>query len=110
MLNEGGWAALKRKYKAGGLYSNKAVLNARLGQFPEAEAEVKRAQQLDPLSPIINMAVAEVYAWERHYETSRNTTACSPRLCSLRQHPATVPRLKSIGPFSPSTYRSGPTA
>ena len=32
------------------------------------EAEVKRARQLDPLSAIINMAVAEVYTWERHYD------------------------------------------
>ena len=35
------------------------------GRFAEAETEVKRAQELDPLSPIVNMAVAEVYAWER---------------------------------------------
>ncbi|MBV9340066.1 MAG: winged helix-turn-helix domain-containing protein [Acidobacteria bacterium] len=38
------------------------------GRFPEAEAQVKRAQKLDPLSPIINMAVAEVYGWERRDE------------------------------------------
>jgi TolB-like protein/DNA-binding winged helix-turn-helix (wHTH) protein/Tfp pilus assembly protein PilF len=41
------------------------LMLAARGRFPEAEAEVKRAQQLDPLSPIINMAVAEVYTWER---------------------------------------------
>ncbi len=44
------------------------LMLATLGRFPEAEAEVKRAQQLDPLSPIINMAVAEVYTWERRYD------------------------------------------
>src|SRR5581483_5786057 len=31
---------------------------------PEAEREVKRARELDPLSPIVNMAVGEVYTWE----------------------------------------------
>ena len=46
------------------------IMLATLGRFPEAEAEVKRAQQLDPLSPIINMAVAEVYTWERRYDES----------------------------------------
>lgn len=44
------------------------LLLASLGRFPEAEAEVHRAQQLEPLSPIINMAVAEVFTWERRYD------------------------------------------
>ena len=44
------------------------LLLASLGRFPEAEAEVIRAQQLEPLSPIINMAVAEVFTWERRYD------------------------------------------
>jgi predicted Zn-dependent protease len=39
-----------------------------MGRFPEAEAEVRRAMQLDPLSPIVNMALAEVYTWERRYD------------------------------------------
>lgn len=38
---------------------------ASLGRFPEAEAEVRRARELDPLSPIVNMALPEVYTWER---------------------------------------------
>jgi DNA-binding winged helix-turn-helix (wHTH) protein/TolB-like protein/Tfp pilus assembly protein PilF len=46
------------------------LMLASLGRFSEAEAEVKRAQQLDPLSPITSMAVAEVYTWERHYDRS----------------------------------------
>src|SRR5207253_9867352 len=41
---------------------------ASLRRFQEAESEVKRAEQLDPLSPIITMAVGEVYAWERRYD------------------------------------------
>jgi len=44
------------------------LMLASLGRFPEAESEVRRAQQLEPLSPIINMAVAEVLIWERHYD------------------------------------------
>jgi TolB-like protein/DNA-binding winged helix-turn-helix (wHTH) protein/Tfp pilus assembly protein PilF len=41
---------------------------ASLHRFSEAEAEVARARDLDPLSPIVNMSVAEVYAWERKYD------------------------------------------
>src|SRR6267154_320938 len=37
-------------------------------RFPEAEREVRRAQQLEPLSPIINVGVAEVLTWERRYD------------------------------------------
>lgn len=37
---------------------------ASLHRYSEAEAEVNRARDLDPLSPIVNMAVAEVYSWE----------------------------------------------
>jgi len=44
------------------------LLLASLGRFPEAEIEVRRAQQLELLSPIINMAVAEVFTWERRYD------------------------------------------
>ena len=44
------------------------LLLASLGHFSEAEVEVRRAQQLEPLSPIINMAVAEVFTWERRYD------------------------------------------
>ncbi len=44
------------------------LLLASLGRFSEAEPEVHRAQQLEPLSPIINMAVAEVFTWERRYD------------------------------------------
>ena len=44
------------------------LLLASLGRYPEAELEVRHAQQLEPLSPIINMAVAEVFTWERRYD------------------------------------------
>lgn len=38
---------------------------ASMGRFSEAEAEVRRARELDPLSAIVNMALPEVYTWER---------------------------------------------
>ena len=38
---------------------------ASLGRFQEAELEVRLARKLDPLSPILNMALPEVYTWER---------------------------------------------
>lgn len=41
---------------------------ASLGRFPEAEAEVRRARELEPFSAIINMALPEVYTWERRYD------------------------------------------
>ena len=40
------------------------LLLASLGRFSEAEVEVRHARQLDPLSPIVNMALPEVYTWE----------------------------------------------
>lgn len=41
---------------------------ASMGRFSEAETEVRKAQQLDPLSPIVKMALAEVYTWNRRYD------------------------------------------
>jgi TolB-like protein/DNA-binding winged helix-turn-helix (wHTH) protein/Tfp pilus assembly protein PilF len=41
---------------------------ASLGRFSEAEVEVRRAQKLDPLSPIVNMALPEVFTWEGRYD------------------------------------------
>jgi len=41
---------------------------ASLGRFPEAENEVRRARELEPYSAIINMALPEVYTWERRYD------------------------------------------
>ena len=37
---------------------------ASMGRFTEAEAQVRRARELDPLSAIVNMALPEVYTWE----------------------------------------------
>jgi TolB-like protein/DNA-binding winged helix-turn-helix (wHTH) protein/Tfp pilus assembly protein PilF len=41
---------------------------ASLGEFPEAEAEILRARELEPYSAIINMALPEVYTSERRYD------------------------------------------
>jgi tetratricopeptide (TPR) repeat protein len=41
---------------------------ASMGNFPEAEAEVRHARELEPYSSIINMALPEVYTWERRYD------------------------------------------
>ena len=38
---------------------------AGMGRFREAEVEVERARQLDPVSSIVSMATAEVYTWEK---------------------------------------------
>ena len=41
-----------------------------LGRFHEAEAEIQRAVDLDPLSVIITMGVAEISGWERKYDAA----------------------------------------
>ena len=41
---------------------------ASFGRFVEAEAQVRFAQKLDPLSPIVNMALPEVYTWQDRYD------------------------------------------
>lgn len=43
---------------------------AGMGRFPEAEIEVRRAQQLDPVSSIVSMAIAEVYTWENREDAA----------------------------------------
>jgi tetratricopeptide (TPR) repeat protein len=39
-----------------------------IGKFDEGIAELKRAQDLDPLSLIINADLGEAYIWARQYE------------------------------------------
>jgi len=41
---------------------------ASLGRFPEAEAEVRGARELEPFSAIVNMALPEVYTWQHRYD------------------------------------------
>jgi DNA-binding winged helix-turn-helix (wHTH) protein/TolB-like protein/Flp pilus assembly protein TadD len=42
-----------------------------LGRTSESLAQMSRAQQLDPLSPIINTDVAEMYYWAGQYDRAR---------------------------------------
>ncbi len=70
------WAAAEQEFKrAIELNPNYATAHqwyglylASLARFSEAEAEVRRAQKLDPLSPIVNMALPEVFTWEGRYD------------------------------------------
>ena len=45
-----------------------ALLLGNLGRFDEAKREILRAQQLDPLSLIINRTVGNVCFWAREYD------------------------------------------
>src|SRR5947208_111000 len=54
-----------------------------MGRFDEGIAELKRAQELDPLSLIINADLGEVYTWARRYDEAiiqfRKTIEMDPR-------------------------------
>ncbi len=43
-----------------------------LKRYPEAEREIKTAQDLDPLSVIISLGVGEIYEWEGKYDAAFN--------------------------------------
>jgi TolB-like protein/Flp pilus assembly protein TadD len=45
-----------------------ALLLGNLGRFDEAKREILRAQQLDPLSLIINRTVGNIFFWAREYD------------------------------------------
>ena len=70
------WAAAEQEFKrAIELNPNYATAHqwyglylASLARFSEAEAEVRLAQKLDPLSPTVNMALPEVFTWEGRYD------------------------------------------
>jgi tetratricopeptide (TPR) repeat protein len=70
------WSEAERQFKRSiELNSNYATAHqwygeflAYMGRFDEAVAEIKRAQELDPLSPIISTDVAKVYALARRYD------------------------------------------
>jgi len=46
------------------------LLHQDLGRFEEARIEIRRALEIDPLSPVINFQYAQVLFYERKYEES----------------------------------------
>jgi TolB-like protein/DNA-binding winged helix-turn-helix (wHTH) protein len=74
------WASAEQEFKTAiALNPNYATAHqwyglflASMGRFPEAEAEVRRARKLEPFSAIVNMALPEVYEWERRYDDAIN--------------------------------------
>ncbi|MDX6710813.1 MAG: eukaryotic-like serine/threonine-protein kinase, partial [Blastocatellia bacterium] len=47
-----------------------SLLHQDLGRFEEARIEIRRALEIDPLSPVINFQYAQVLFYERKYEES----------------------------------------
>jgi eukaryotic-like serine/threonine-protein kinase len=85
------------------------------GREQEAIAEVHRAHQLDPLSPIIGSRIGSVHIWARHYDegiaackklASENPTFAVAHLClangywAKRMYPQVIEEWKTFGQFS----------
>jgi len=85
------------------------------GREQEAIAEVNRAHQLDPLSPIIGSRVGSVHIWARHYDegiaackklASENPTFAVAHLClangywAKRMYPQVIEEWKAFGQLS----------
>jgi len=63
-------------------------------RFPEAEREIKIAQNLDPLSVIISLGVGEIQEWQRNYDAAygqfQKTVELDPNFCGTYGHLATI--------------------
>jgi serine/threonine protein kinase/tetratricopeptide (TPR) repeat protein len=85
------------------------------GREQEALAEVNRAQQLDPLSPIIGSRVGNLHIWARRYDegiavckklASENPTFAVAHLCladgywAKRMYPQVIEEWKAFGQLS----------
>jgi len=91
------WPACEREYKrAIELNPNYATAHQwyfaylfAMGRHAEAMGEIQRAQELDPLSPIISGAVADQYFYARQYEEAirrfRNTVSLFPEFAPAYQ-------------------------
>ena len=91
------WPACEREYRrAIELNPNYATAHQwyfaylfAMGRHAEAMREIQRAQQLDPLSPIISGAVADQHFYARHYEEAirrfRNTISLFPEFAPAYQ-------------------------
>src|SRR5207248_8424087 len=85
------WAAAEKEFKRAielnpsyaTAYQFYALLLASLGRQEEAVAAVKQAQELDPLSLIINAAVGRQLYWARQYDQAseqlRKTLELDPK-------------------------------
>jgi TolB-like protein/DNA-binding winged helix-turn-helix (wHTH) protein/Tfp pilus assembly protein PilF len=82
---------LDPNYDTGHLWYGEDYLSRR-GRHQEAIAEVKRAQQIDPLSPIIGAIVSEMYYFARQYDQAINEAQKT-----LDLEPEFVPALERLG-------------
>ena len=87
------WLGAEQEYKRA-LEINPAYAPARhwyslllkaLGRNDEALKQIKSAEELDPLSPVIHSALAQMYYFERQYD--RVTDECTRALSSLEADP-----------------------
>ncbi|HEX4488669.1 MAG TPA: hypothetical protein VH088_20490 [Terriglobales bacterium] len=69
-------------------------------RFPEAEREIKIAQDLDPLSVIISLGVGEIQEWQRNYDAAyrqfQKTMELDPNFCGTYGHLATIYEHKGL--------------
>ncbi len=75
-----------------------ALLLGNLGRFDEAKREILRAQQLDPLSLIINRTVGDVFLWAREYDQAleqfKKTLEIDPNFPPVHEDLAAVYSMK----------------
>jgi TolB-like protein/Tfp pilus assembly protein PilF len=75
-----------------------ALLLSHLGRFDEAKREILRAQQLDPLSLIINRTVGDVFLWAREYDQAfeqfKKTLEIDPNFPPVHEDLAAVYSMK----------------
>ena len=75
-----------------------ALLLGNLGRFDEAKKEILRAQQLDPLSLIINRTVGNVFFWAREYDQAleqfKKTLEIDPNFPPVHEDLAVVYSMK----------------
>jgi serine/threonine-protein kinase len=76
LVYEWDWSAAEQEFKRaidlnpnyGTAHHRYALYLASLGRLDEALAEIRRAQELDPLSPMINVNVGTIFFYARHYD------------------------------------------
>lgn len=74
------------------------LLLGTLGRFDEAKREILRAQQLDPLSLIINRTVGTIFFWAREYDqalvAAQKTLEIDPNFPPAHEDLAAIYRIK----------------